>query len=175
MKSILTGKRCILRALEPEDLDFLYTIENDLNIWEISNTLAPYSKALLQDYLSNAHRDIYEVKQLRLCICAPTGERLGLIDLFNYDPKHKRAGIGVILAYEKDRKQGIGTEAVTLLLNYAFSVLELHQVYANMLEDNTASKQLFERLGFHLVGAKKDWIYWNGSYKHELMYQKIRS
>ena len=64
----LKGGHVILRALEPEDLEFLYQIENDTNIWEISGTVKPYSRKTLQRYLENAHLDIYEAKQLRLCI-----------------------------------------------------------------------------------------------------------
>ena len=61
----LQGKDINLRALEPEDLEFVYAIENDENIWEVSNTITPYSKFLIRQYLENAHQDIYEAKQLR--------------------------------------------------------------------------------------------------------------
>ena len=83
----LKGEQCHLRALEPADLDFLYELENNPEIWEISNTLKPYSKAILKDYLGNAHRDVYEVKQLRLCICNSKNKTIGLVDLFDFDPK----------------------------------------------------------------------------------------
>ena len=170
---ILKGKYCQLRALEAKDLDFLYALENDAEIWEISNTLKPYSRAVLRNYLENAHRDIYEVKQLRLCICNPNDESVGFIDLFDFDPKHSRAGIGIILN-TANRNKGLGAEALSLLLDYTFSVLELHQVYANILEDNLTSIHLFEKLGFEQVGVKKDWIRWDGKFKNELLYQKLK-
>ena len=65
----LQGENIFLRALEPEDLDFLYELENNGDVWEISGTTAPYSKFILRQYLENAHKDIFEAKQLRLCIC----------------------------------------------------------------------------------------------------------
>jgi diamine N-acetyltransferase len=65
----LQGKNIYLRALEPEDLEFVYAIENDESIWEVSNTQTPYSRFLIRQYLENAHQDIYEAKQLRLVIC----------------------------------------------------------------------------------------------------------
>ena len=171
----LNGKLCSLRALEPDDLDFLYTLENDMGIREISNTLKPYSRAVLKEYLRNAHRDIFEVKQLRLCVCSGEQERIGLVDLFDFDPKHKRAGIGIIILNTVDRNKGVGAEALQLLMNYSFHVLELHQIYANILEDNLASIHLFEKLGFEKIGVKKEWMRWGGSFKNELMYQKIKS
>lgn len=86
----LTGTSIYLRALEPEDLDFIYQIENDESIWEVSNTQTPYSKFLIRQYLENAHQDIYEAKQLRLAICVrDTNSVIGLIDLFDFDPKIK--------------------------------------------------------------------------------------
>lgn len=171
----LKGKQCSLRALEPEDLDFLFELENNGTVWEISNTVRPYSRAILKDYLQNAHLDIYQVKQLRLCICDASDERIGLIDLFDFDPKHRRAGIGLVILNPKDRNQGIGQQVLSLFLDYVFSALDLHQVYANILEDNKASIHLFEKLGFHKIGVKEDWVYWGGRFKNEVLYQKIRS
>ncbi|MEM8926864.1 MAG: GNAT family N-acetyltransferase [Bacteroidota bacterium] len=171
----LDGALCSLRALEPEDLDFLYALENDTEIWEISNTLRPYSRMVLKEYLQNAHRDFFEVRQLRLCVCNSNKKRIGLIDLFDFDPRHRRAGIGIIILNPADRNQGAGAEALELLLEYSFSALELHQVYANILEDNRASIHLFEKLGFEKVGVKKEWIRWGGTFKNEWLYQKIKS
>ena len=171
----LTGKHIYLRALEPQDLDFLYLLENDTAVWEISGTLKPYSKKVLRLYLDNAHRDIYEVKQLRLCISTMDDNCIGLIDMFDFDPKHKRAGIGIIIIKPEDRNKGWGAEALEILCSYAFSVLDLHQLYANILEENKASIHLFEKLGFVQIGTKKDWIRTNSGFKNELLFQKIKS
>ena len=171
----LQGENVYLRALEPEDLMFLYSLENNPDIWEISGTLTPYSKQVLQRYLENSHRDIFEVKQLRLCICKTSDETIGLIDLFDFDPKHHRAGVGIIIAEKEDRNRGAGSEAMSLLEEYAFSVLNLRQLYANVTEDNLQSIQLFRKRGFEEVGVKKDWIRSGDGYKNELLFQKINS
>lgn len=169
----LKGKQVYLRALEPTDLDFLYQLENDTSVWELSGTLKPYSKKVLQLYLDNAHRDIYEVKQLRLCISNLQDQCIGLIDLFDFDPKHRRAGIGIIIVEPGHRNKGAGAEALSLLSDYAFSTLDVHQLYANILEDNAASIHLFEKMGFEKIGIKKEWIRTSQGFKNELMYQKI--
>lgn len=171
----LKGDHIYLRALEPSDLDFLYQLENDTAIWEISGTLKPYSKKVLQLYLDNAHRDIYEVKQLRLCICRKDHECIGLIDLFDFDPKHRRAGIGIVISNPDDRNKGLGAEALSLLCSYAISTLDLHQLYANILEENKASIHLFEKLGFERIGIKKEWIRTSTGFKNEIMFQKINT
>ena len=168
----LQGKHIHLRALEPSDLDFLYELENNTDIWEISGTTTPYSKHVLKQYLDNAHRDIYDVKQLRLCI-ATTDKVVGFIDLFDFDPQNKRAGVGIVVLEHMDRNKGIGAEALSLLCDYVFKVLGLRQLYANVMEENLASLHLFKKMGFIAVGLKKDWIFSNGTFKNEILLQKI--
>ncbi|TMM53628.1 GNAT family N-acetyltransferase [Maribacter algarum] len=170
----LKGEHIYLRAIEPDDLKFLYELENDTAIWEVSGTATPYSKHVLQLYLDNAHRDIYDVKQLRLCICNLERKVVGLIDLFDFDPKNNRAGLGIVIKDSNSRNQGIGNESIRILVDYGFSILNLHQIFANVAEDNEASIHLFEKLGFHKVGVKKDWILVNGGYKNEILFQKIK-
>lgn len=169
----LKGEHIYLRALEPEDLDFIHIIENDESIWEISNTETPYSKYLIKQYLEHAQKDIYEVKQLRLVISSYEDEPLGMIDIFDFDFKNKRAGIGILVKDLKMRNQGLGSEALKLLTNYCFSHLNLHQLYCNISEDNKASIKLFTKQGFETVGLKKDWSLVNGNYKNEYLFQLI--
>jgi diamine N-acetyltransferase len=171
----LQGNTIFLRALEPEDLVFIYRIENDENIWEVSNTQTPYSKFLITQYLENAHQDIYEAKQLRLAICKNENlEAIGLIDLFDFDPKNKRAGVGIIIQNEVDRNKGFGKEALGLMINYAFHQLQLHQLYANIGTENLPSLSLFTTFGFEKIGVKKDWNFTNNSFHDEVLLQLIK-
>ncbi|WP_435413626.1 GNAT family N-acetyltransferase [Psychroserpens mesophilus] len=169
----IKGKHIYLRALEPEDLDFIYAIENDQSVWEISNTITPYSKFLIKQYLENAHKDIFEVKQLRLVICNMEDVAIGLIDLFDFDFKNKRAGIGVLIKEEANRQKGYSKEALTLLIDYSLNHLGLHQLYCNISEDNKMSLKLFKNQSFEIVGLKKDWNLINGSFKNEYFLQRI--
>lgn len=170
----LKGEKIFLRALEPEDLNFIYKVENDESIWHFSNTNTPYSKFLIHQYLENAHQDIYEAKQLRLAICInETSQTVGLIDLFEFDPKNNRAGIGIVIHKESDRNNGVGKEALQLLINYSFNQLQLHQLFANIGIDNVASLNLFATFGFEKIGIKKDWLKINNHYQDEAIFQLI--
>jgi diamine N-acetyltransferase len=169
----LKSEKVYLRALEPEDLEFLYLLENDTQFWEVSGTQQPYSRHVLKQYLENAHRDIYEVKQMRMAICAAEGGLVGLIDLFDFDPKHLRVGLGVVILTQEDRNKGMGAEAVELVTSFAFQSLDVRQVYAHVLEDNKASVHLFEKLGFTRTGIKKEWIRSDGKFKDQYLYQKF--
>ncbi|HNQ28326.1 MAG TPA: GNAT family N-acetyltransferase, partial [Aquaticitalea sp.] len=144
----LKGKNIYLRALEPEDLDYVHDVENNEDFWELSSTQTPYSRYILKEYLENSHRDIYDVKQLRLVISDYAGKALGLIDLFDFDFKSKKAAVGILVSDSEDRHRGIGSEALRLLVTYSFDVLNLHQLYCNIAEDNLASLNLFTSQGF---------------------------
>ena len=173
MKTLL-GEHIILRALEPEDLNFLYQIENNESFWEVSHTQTPFSKYLLKQYLENAHLDIYESKQLRLLIEEKaTKKQVGMIDLFDFNPQHKRAGIGILIHPDFENK-GVASEALSLLINYSFSHLQLHQLYANITSSNSKSLALFKKYNFNEVGIKKDWISSEGKFKDEVLFQLIK-
>jgi len=170
----LKGKNIYLRALEPNDLEFIFAIENDQSIWEVSNTHTPYSRFLVKQYLENAHQDIYEAKQLRLAICQDQDfPAVGLVDLFDFDPKNNRAGVGIVIQGNEHRNQNIGSEAIALLIEYAFSNLNLHQLFANIGTENVASTALFTKFGFEMIGVKKEWTLVNGKYKDEAIFQLL--
>ena len=170
----LKGQNIYLRALEPEDLEFVYALENDLSVWEVSHTQTPYSKFLIHQYLENAHQDIYQAKQLRLAICKNDSfNAIGLIDLFDFDAKNNRAGIGIIVQEAIDSNQGFGSQALELLIKYSFEYLALHQLYANIATSNEASIKLFTTFGFQLVGVKRDWNFSHEKYTDEALYQLI--
>jgi len=134
-----------------------------------------YSRYILKQYLENSHRDIYDIKQLRLVICnTKNDEAIGCIDFYDFDPKHHRVGIGIIIFSKEDRNKGFAKQSLDLVCNYAFESLKVHQVFGIISEDNIPSIKLFEKAGFERTGIKKDWIYSSGTYKDVLHYQLIK-
>lgn len=163
-----------LRAVEPEDLELLYSWENDNQYWVISNTVAPFSKYTLKRYIENSHKNIFVTGQLRLMIeLVKTKMTIGTIDLFDFDPFHKRAGLGILIADEGFRKKGYASMALTCLIDYCFKTLLLHQLFCNILANNTDSMELFRKHGFREVGVKKDWIKTAEGFIDEHMFQLL--
>ena len=150
--NLLQNKTVCLRAPEPEDLELLYSWENNPEWWEIGNTLAPYSR-LTNDLCS-------------------TGATVGMLDLYDFDPHHRRAGVGILVdpLYQKN---GLATEALELLAEYAFSYLKLHQLFVHIPIGNEPSKALFARCGFTVTGILTDWITTKNGYSDVLTMQKI--
>ncbi|MBK6397171.1 MAG: GNAT family N-acetyltransferase [Bacteroidetes bacterium] len=179
----LVGELIHLRALEPTDLNQLYKWENDSSIWSVSGTLVPFSKFVLEEFVTQVHQDIYTNKQLRLMIDLKyfdeadedeTTRSIGCVDLFDFDPKNKRAGIGILIADKADRGRGYATEALHLIMDYGFEVLDLHQIYSNIRVENESSVSLFKRAGFEVTGLKQDWIYEQGKFYDEYTLQLIK-
>ena len=166
---MIKGEKIILRACEPEDLDLLYHWENDTTMWNVTNTYIPFTRATLRKYLDSI-QDIYTDKQLRLII-HDTEKPVGMIDLFEYEPHHGRAGIGILIADAKDRGKGLANDAIVTLKRYCKDVLGMRLLFCNVLESNAASRQLFEKCNFGQVGVKPQWHRSADRYENEIMYQ----
>ncbi len=170
----LAGEGVFLRALESSDLNFLYNLENDMSLWNVSQSQTPYSKFVLKRYLENSHEDIYTAKQLRMAICEnQSRETVGLIDLFEFDPQNLRVGVGIVIL-ENSRKRGFAKESLKLIVEYCFAKLNIHQIYANIDPVNTNSVALFANFGFESAGVKKDWNYMDNKFSDEALYQLIK-
>ncbi|MCK9422327.1 MAG: GNAT family N-acetyltransferase [Bacteroidales bacterium] len=173
---LLTGKNISIRAMEPGDVDLLYEWENDTSIWQVSNTLTPFSKFQLKEFVLNAPQDIFSTRQLRLMIDLihknQPKETIGAIDFFEYDPFHLRAGIGILIR-RSYREKGYAGEALKILIRYAFETLRLHQLFCNISPDNEPSIRLFTKAGFVQCGNKKEWNNTGETWNDEWMFQFI--
>ncbi|HNW97268.1 MAG TPA: GNAT family protein [Bacteroidales bacterium] len=169
----MKGKNISFRAPEPADIDILYKWENDTRIWHLSNTVAPFSHHLLEEYILNAQQDIYAAKQLRLMIVETDNNKtIGCIDLFDFDPSNQRAGVGILIS-EEYRSKGYASQALEILTDYAFNTLHLHQLFCNITSDNENSLKLFKKFKFEIIGLKKEWILQGKTWKDEYILQLI--
>lgn len=165
-----------LRAVEPADVDLLYRWENDPEIWHVSNTLAPYSRFQIEQFVLNSQQEIFATGQLRLIIEISGGNQkgaaAGAVDLFDIDAVNRRAGIGILVTIEF-RNRGVATEAIEAMVGYARDTLHLHQLYCQISEENIQSIRLFEKNGFTRSGTRKEWLVAQNGWKDEHLYQLI--
>ena len=172
----IEGRTIRLRAVEPGDVDLMYEWENDCDIWPVSGTTEPFSRHQLERFVER-HQDIVGVLcdgQLRLIIeTLLSSKPVGAIDLFEYDPIHRRAGIGILIYEQSDRGRGYASDAVETLCRYAHDTLRAHQLWCNVGADNEASLRLFRSAGFTEIGVKRDWLWRPNGYHDEVMLQKI--
>lgn len=161
-----------LRALEPEDLDMLYQIENDEQLWGVGTTNVPYSRYALHDFIAHSSCDIYTDQQVRLMVENEEGKAIGIADLTNFDPRHRRAEVGLVIMHPY-RCLGYGHAVLLSMCNYARRVVNLHQLYAVIATDNRQSMRLFEKCGFSQTAILKDWLLEDNEYKNAVMMQSF--
>ena len=156
----MRGNKILLRALEPSDAEYIYRSENDSSIWRLSNTMTPISKFIIDEYIASSYNDIYSTKQLRLIIELTESKKvIGSIDLFDFDPINRRAGIGILIGDKSEQKKGYASESLKILIDYSFNTLNLHQLYCHITTDNDSSINLFKQHDFQLAGKNVDWIF----------------
>lgn len=164
--------KVVLRAMEPEDLEPLYALENNREVWNVSNTNVPYSRYVLHDYIANATNDIYSDGQVRLIIENESHELIGMVDVFDFNAQHRRAEVSIVVRKEYQRK-GYAATAIDKILDYSLRILHLHQLYAVVAEDNAASLGLFLKKGFQMHNKLKEWLFDGVKYSDAIVLQKI--
>lgn len=170
----MKGSHVFLRAMEPEDLDLLYRIENDEELWCVGSTNVPYSRYLLHDFIAESKGDIYADRQVRLVVENECHEVVGMADIVNFEPKHLRAEVGIVIL-QSQRRHGYASSALQCLHDYVGATLHLHQLYAVVAADNEASLSLFRHAGYQASMQLKEWLYDGTSYVDGVVMQKILS
>ena len=168
----MTTPEIRLRALEPEDLDLLYKIENDMTLWNVGATNVPYSRYTLHNYIATATNDIYVDRQVRMMVENQSGDTVGIVDLVNFDPNNCRAEVGLIIL-NAFRRQGYGSSALTAIADYALHTLHLHQLFAFVDAKNEASLKLFCKQGYRSSSTISDWLYDGREYRDAVLMQLV--
>jgi len=151
-----------LRKLEPSDLPFLYLWENDASAWADGDNHNPLSQQDLRDYIESTTGDIYRDGQLRLIIeqSPITNDQspitIGCIDLFDLDPRNRKAALGMYIAPEH-RGKGVGRQALEQLETYAFGHLNLRLLYAVIATNNAPCSALYRSAGYQPSSPLPAW------------------
>lgn len=170
---MLKGKRIMLRAAEPEDLDLMYLIENDTALWNCGSTNVPYSMYSLRRFIEQTGNDINTDGQVRLVIALNENRNaIGFVDLQNYDLRHRRAEVGIVILPEW-QCQGLGSEALSVLSRYAHQHLLIHQLYALVSAANLAAQALFRKAGYKRTATLQHWLCNGEEWQDAMLYQKF--
>lgn len=161
-----------LRAVEPEDLDALYDIENDPSLWNVGTTNVPYSKYILRDYVAHATCDIYADRQVRLMVENHRQQVVAIVDIVNFEPQHLRAELGLVVKNEF-RRQGYANVIVSNIIDYAQRIIHLHQIYVIIQSNNEAALQLFYHHHFHHQATLSEWLFDGHDYHDAYVLQRI--
>jgi diamine N-acetyltransferase len=137
-----------LRIPIPEDIDFMLRMENDPEIWSVSQTTEPFTRFEIESFITGNDHDLFRELQQRFVVVLKDADiPIGSVDLFNYDADTNSAGVGISILKEY-REKSYGTQALELLIDKAFKDLGLKYLHCSIYDDNRASTRLFESLGF---------------------------
>lgn len=163
----------MLRAPEKSDVDRIFLWENDPGFFEVLPNAAPLSRLQVWEYIENYKADPFATRELRQMVDDPeTGETVGYIDLFEFDPVNRRAGVAVYID-EDFRRRGFARKALEEIELYAASSLALHQLWAIVAIDNEPSRALFTSAGFRPCGRLRSWLRRRMQYTDALFLQKL--
>jgi len=146
---MLKEKEIALRTLESTDLNFLFGLENDRTLWEVSGTTTPFSEEQLANYIQHAKEDIAIAGQFRFVIDL-NGVAIGCIDLYEFNFEKQNAGVGIVIL-KKYRRKGFAKQALKALINHSWETLNLKQLHTGIFSNNKASLVLFKAVGFQKV------------------------
>jgi len=146
---MLKSHQISLRLLEDNDLEFLYSIENNPDNIKYGSSNVYLSKKTLKKYIKNSGADICVYGQQRFVIVL-NNISIGLIDLFDFDQINRSASVGIIVINEYQNKN-YGSKALELLISYSWDKLDLLSLCANINPVNNISISLFNKFYFKKI------------------------
>ena len=169
-------ERCVLRRIVPDDYQMMY--ENWAKYEDVCRYF-PFNpiedidiyKEKVHRWVSNYESDTYfhwviEWKE--------NNELIGTINLGSVEESCLMADTSYMLS-PKYWGQGIMTEVLQVVLNYAFNEIELNRVQADVFDGNIASERVLIKSGMQFEGTARQKYYKNGKFIDTAQYAIIRS
>jgi diamine N-acetyltransferase len=151
---LITSGKTNLRVVEPDDIGFIYDWENNPEFWSVSEKSGPFGFEEVADFIQSC-TDLNKYQQIRWIILDDEKYPVGSIDIFEFDHQTKTAGIGILIAEQKDRKKGFAFDALTGIIAHYKSSDEINFLRTLIYYDNHASLRLFRKLGFQELGERE--------------------
>lgn len=159
----IKGKRLDLVPRNKDNLDLYYKWVNEQSVRIYSRNEIPHTKEELKKWFEHDHHGPQEHIGFELWH-KEDQKTIGNGGLSQIDYIARKANAWMVIGEKEYWGRGLATEAVTLVLDYAFKEVNLHKVYAGIFEPNIGSWSCAEKVGFKLEGRLKNAIYVKGKY-----------
>lgn len=162
--AFLEGKDIFLAPLSKKiDLDSYAAWLNDQETTRyMASGRFPVTVSSLKKYIDS--HDGKDDGMLLGIFVKKTKKHVGNIALSAIDWRNRHAEVGIIIGDKKSRGKGYGSQAIMLIAAHAFDKLNMHKLYAGVIEGNEASRKAFMRSGFKEEALLKEHFYLNGEY-----------
>ena len=164
----------LARLLSPDDYKISVNWRNDDDITsKLGGGKYFVSNEIERQWVQNA---INQNKDVRLAICTVDSNLyIGNVYLTGIDYVNRKATSHILIGNHDYWNGGYGTEAMRLLLDYAFNHKNLRRIEAHVLEDNIGSCKVHEKLGYKREGLLRESVYKDGLYKNQICYALLKS
>jgi RimJ/RimL family protein N-acetyltransferase len=162
-----TGEQVMLGPIQREQVPLFLRWMNDIST--VSKLGAPIRPLTLEQetaWFEGAATD--ENRYTFAVYERASGRLIGTCGLHEIDWRNRRTELGILIGEPDARGRGYGTEAMRLLLDYAFTVLGLHSVMLTVYAFNPAARRSYEKAGFREIGRRRDSRWCNGRYWDEI-------
>jgi RimJ/RimL family protein N-acetyltransferase len=141
-----------LKPFETKHLERTRMWTNDADLATLVGRTRPINDQEHREWFASLHKSTTNV---HFAVETSEEEHIGHIWLHDIDTLHRRAEIRVVIGETAATGHGYGTEAISLIRDYAFQRLNLHKVYAYVVSINPRARRAFEKAGFELEGTLK--------------------
>ncbi|MFW9907009.1 MAG: GNAT family N-acetyltransferase [Candidatus Thorarchaeota archaeon] len=177
MISMYDGKTTRLRRLTSDDAEKMLQY---WNLYELRQYLAaplPSTKQDLIEYIDSVNNAFANRKGFTFGIeVKETGFLVGIINLVNISWLSRNGEIGVFAILDKkDRGKGYAQDAITVLLDFAFNVIDLHNVYLMVAGFNDRAINFYDKIGFKGNGRIREMAFRNGKRYDVIIMDILRS
>ncbi len=162
---MIEGERITLRGFEIEDAEKIIRHFNDLEVRRFLGGSIPFSKDEEEQWI----RRTWKLRQKREAfifgIELKKGNLLiGSTGLHDINPINRSSELGIVIFNKQYWGQGLGSEAIKLILAYGFYLQNLHSIYLRVLEHNKRAIRAYEKLGFKHQGCHRKAAYHEGQF-----------
>ncbi|WP_181350873.1 GNAT family N-acetyltransferase [Thalassobacillus sp. CUG 92003] len=164
----LEGPRVYLRPIEQADLDFFYQHA----LWDkegrrLTGTQAVFSRSGVQNWFERISTD---ASRIDLVICLQkTDGMIGDIAMLDIDHQNRKAIVRISIFDKGYWGNGYGTEAMSLLLEFGFDIMNLNRVGLDVFAYNERGKQAYKKLGFIEEGCIREDLFYEGAYHDSIL------
>ncbi|MFX1475235.1 MAG: GNAT family N-acetyltransferase [Promethearchaeota archaeon] len=167
---MLKGKRVTLRGVELTDVEEILKHFNDLEIRQFLGEAIPIAKPEEEEWVRSTWAQRREGRAHVFGIeFNETQQLIGTCGLHAISPIHRSTELGIAVWNKDYWGKGLGTEALRLLLDYAFNQLNLHRVWLRVIEDNERAIHIYLKVGFQHTGRLRQCVFKQGGYQDLLI------
>ncbi|NDI35316.1 GNAT family N-acetyltransferase [Chengkuizengella sediminis] len=163
----LEGNKVYLRPLDIEDAEIYFQMLYNSETRRLTGTQKSYTREQISSYIEGKAEDSSSV--LLLIVLKETDEVIGDIALQDIDTINRSSNIRIAIDVEQNQGKGYGSEAISLMLEYGFGILNLHRIELEVFSFNKRAAHVYEKLGFKREGIQRDRLYYNHLYHDAIL------